>query len=102
MNQTLGIILIFSFPGPSQNLMSDDLMLSGHCSIACGQGLDVFVRAKYVLLVQPPEVTTVGDDVPLLMEEESQDVNNLRDTYHELKTQLQTLISEVSHFTSVI
>lgn len=52
-------------------------------------------ESKCGLLLQPPEVTTVGDDVPLLMEEESQDVNNLRDTYHELKTQLHSLVSEV-------
>lgn len=45
--------------------------------------------------LQPPEVTTAGDDVPLLMEEDSQDINNLRDTYHELRTQLHSLIAEV-------
>lgn len=37
----------------------------------------------------------MGDDVPLLMEDDSQDVNNLRDTYHELKLQLHSLIAEV-------
>ena len=53
------------------------------------------LRWDSALSLQPPEVTSVGDDVPLLMEEESQDVNNLRDTYHELKTQLHSLVSEV-------
>ena len=45
--------------------------------------------------MQPPEVVSVGADVPLLMEEDSQDVNNLRDTYHKLKMQLHCLIAEV-------
>ena len=45
--------------------------------------------------MQPPDVTSVGDDVPLLMEDDNEDVNNLRDTYHELKTQLHSLIAEV-------